>query len=257
MSEPKLIAVATQKGGCGKSTLTVLLASNLHYVLGKNVLVVDCDYPQHSLKTERDRELLDFKENPYLRKLAFDMLTVNHRPAYEILGVEPENALKMTQEYIDGLSDDEIPEYIFFDLPGTINNPDVVDILANVEHIICPIAADPFVIESSLGFCNFIREDFITVNRGRVKTLHVLWNMVDARERSILYKVYDEFMADMGLDVMKTTLPNSVRFRKGGSKGSGRKKLFRSTLLPPDKSLVKGSGIEELVEEFLRITSDS
>lgn len=42
------IALSNQKGGVGKSTMTVLLASYFHYVKGKNVAVIDCDYPQFS-----------------------------------------------------------------------------------------------------------------------------------------------------------------------------------------------------------------
>ncbi|WP_438871575.1 hypothetical protein [Phocaeicola sartorii] len=41
----------------GKSTFTVLLASYFHYLKGYNVLVVDCDYPQHSISTMRDWEV--------------------------------------------------------------------------------------------------------------------------------------------------------------------------------------------------------
>ena len=44
--ETLYIAFSTQKGGAGKTTLTVLAASYLHYVKGLNVAVVDCDYPQ-------------------------------------------------------------------------------------------------------------------------------------------------------------------------------------------------------------------
>ncbi len=40
---PVSIAVCNQKGGVGKSTFTVLLASHLHYTLQRDVLVVDCD----------------------------------------------------------------------------------------------------------------------------------------------------------------------------------------------------------------------
>ena len=42
------ISICNQKGGIGKSTFTMLLASHLHYTLGYDVLVIDCDYPQWS-----------------------------------------------------------------------------------------------------------------------------------------------------------------------------------------------------------------
>ena len=47
------IALSNQKGGVGKSTMTVLLASYFHYVMGKRVAVVDCDYPQFSIQSLR------------------------------------------------------------------------------------------------------------------------------------------------------------------------------------------------------------
>ena len=42
--EPLFVALSNQKGGVGKSTLTILLASYFHYRKGKNVLA-------HHLKT--------------------------------------------------------------------------------------------------------------------------------------------------------------------------------------------------------------
>ena len=47
--ETLLVAFSTQKGGAGKTTLTVLTASYFHYVKGMNVAVIDCDYPQFSI----------------------------------------------------------------------------------------------------------------------------------------------------------------------------------------------------------------
>lgn len=41
MKEATYVAISTQKGGAGKTTLTVLVASYLHYVKGYNVAVVD------------------------------------------------------------------------------------------------------------------------------------------------------------------------------------------------------------------------
>ena len=46
--DPLFVALSNRKGGVGKSEFTVLPASYFHYLNGYNVLVVDCDYPQHS-----------------------------------------------------------------------------------------------------------------------------------------------------------------------------------------------------------------
>ena len=47
---PASIAVCNQKGGVGKSTFTVLLASYLHYTLRHDVHVVDCDYQSSDMR---------------------------------------------------------------------------------------------------------------------------------------------------------------------------------------------------------------
>ena len=52
----KYVAFSTQKGGAGKTTFTVLVASFLHYVRGYNVAVIDCDYPQCSIVEMRKRD---------------------------------------------------------------------------------------------------------------------------------------------------------------------------------------------------------
>ena len=43
--ETSYVAFSTQKGGVGKTTFTVLVASYLYYLKGYSVAVVDCDYP--------------------------------------------------------------------------------------------------------------------------------------------------------------------------------------------------------------------
>ena len=40
--ETLYVAFSTQKGGVGKTTFTVLVASYLYYLKGYNVAVVDC-----------------------------------------------------------------------------------------------------------------------------------------------------------------------------------------------------------------------
>ena len=54
---PLFVALSNPKGGMEKSTFTVLLASYFHCLNGYNVLVVNCDYPQHSISAMRDKEV--------------------------------------------------------------------------------------------------------------------------------------------------------------------------------------------------------
>ena len=61
------IAFASQKGGVGKTAFTVLTAGILRYQRGYNVVVVDCDPPQHSIGLMRDRDLECVKENDSLK----------------------------------------------------------------------------------------------------------------------------------------------------------------------------------------------
>ena len=58
-----LVAVASQKGGVGKSVFTVLLASVLHYRKDVRVAVVGCDSPQHSIALMRERDMENVMKN--------------------------------------------------------------------------------------------------------------------------------------------------------------------------------------------------
>lgn len=69
--ETLLVAFSTQKGGAGKTTLTVLMASYFYYVKGMDVVVVDCDYPQYSIKDMRERDIKNIERNPRLKKTVF------------------------------------------------------------------------------------------------------------------------------------------------------------------------------------------
>ena len=64
---PLFVALSNPKGGMEKSTFTVLLASYFHCLNGYNVLVVNCDYPQHSISAMRDKEVGNIEKNVHLR----------------------------------------------------------------------------------------------------------------------------------------------------------------------------------------------
>lgn len=84
MMESASISICNQKGGVGKSSLTVLLASYLHYTLGHDVLVMDCDYPQWSVHAQRERELSVLENSKYYKLMLirqFKATAVNSGPS--------------------------------------------------------------------------------------------------------------------------------------------------------------------------------
>ncbi len=168
---------------------------------------------------------------------------------YPIVESRPETAIEKAKAFI-GM--ETPPDIIFFDLPGTVNNPGVINTVATMDYVFCPITADRVVAESSLNFATVVNESLMTTAQSNLKGLYLLWNMVDGREKTNLYDVYEKVAGRVGLNVMKTYIPDSKRFRRE-SEEEGERPAFRSTVMPPDRSLIKGSNIEMLAGEMLKL----
>ncbi len=246
--EPKYVAFATQKGGAGKTTLTVLVASYLHYVKGYEVAVIDCDYPQHSIHQMRERNFQMVEGDEYYKGMAYEqIMRLGGKKFYHVIDSSPEEALADARN----LEEQWDFDFIFFDLPGTINSMGVTQTLLNVDYIISPISADRVVLESTLNYLLALREQIKKIGQTHIKGIYLLWNMVDGREKSELYEVYEAVIAELGFPLLKTFIPDSKRFRR--EQTIGHKALFRSTLFPADKSLIKGSHLDALIDELLEI----
>jgi cellulose biosynthesis protein BcsQ len=247
--ETLFVAFSTQKGGMGKTAVTVLTASYLHYVRGYHVAVIDCDFPQHSIVYERKRDGELIVKDAYFKRTAYKMYKSLGIKAYPVKGSTPENAIQDAQALIDN-SPKEF-DVIFFDLPGTLNSGGVIKTLAAMNYIFTPVSADRFVLESTLQYATLLNEKLISVGKGHIRGLHLFWNMVDGREKTPLYEACESAIGELGLQIMKTSLPNSIRFRKEMSEDKNT--IFRSTLFPADKSLLKGSNVDELANEICQI----
>ena len=97
---PILVAFSNQKGGVGKSTVTAVLASYFNYVKGLKVAVVDCDYPQFSIKALRSRDTQNVEKNVNLQRMLCGQFDRTGKKAYPVLacvpGKELETALPLT-----------------------------------------------------------------------------------------------------------------------------------------------------------------
>ena len=247
--KPLFIAFSSQKGGVGKSTFTALVASTMHYRLGYNVAVFDADFPQHSLMKMKVRDLVMVMENETLKKLAYRQFTTINKKAYPIMQYKADNVLEAAHQFVNASL---IPlDAVFFDLPGTVNTPGILQALSGMHHIFTPITADRLVMESTLIFTQLLQDVIMKKGETFIETINLFWNQVDGRESTPLYGVYNQLIEQLGLSLMQSQVKNSTRFRKEGEADS--KAVFRSTLMPPDERLMKACQLNLFIQEFLKI----
>ena len=160
-----------------------------------------------------------------------------------------DSVLEAAQEFVNATF---IPvDVIFFDLPGTVNTPGILNALAGMHHIFTPIAADRVVMESTLIFTQLLQDVIMKKGETSIETIHLFWNQVDGRESTPLYAVYNQLIEQLGLSLMQSQIKNSTRFRKESEADS--KTVFRSTVMPPDERLMKACQLNLFIEEFLKI----
>lgn len=249
---PRLIAFSTQKGGVGKTTFTVIAASYLHYSRGYNVLLVDCDFPQHSIQQmrRRDSELLD--RSQALHEAAIEQFSRIQKPTYSILCAKPQECVDDAIQFID--DNDYEFDFVLFDLAGTFNNDGIIKALSKLDYIFTPISADNVSLSSTISFATVVKENIVDVEDANIKQIYLFWNQVDGRERTPLYEQYERVIKNLGVPMMRTIIPNKIRFKRELSLENNI--VFRSTIFPPTRALLKGTNFAELMDEVIDITNN-
>ncbi|WP_276499885.1 ParA family protein [Pontibacter litorisediminis] len=130
------IVIANQKGGVGKSTSCVLLANYLTLEKNEEVVLFDLDMQETVFsKWERDRELYD------------------NESLYEVLKMELEEYPRYAAD-IAALKDQT---QVIIDMPGRLDDDAILAVLKDADLIICPMAYERSVFESSHVFARVAR----------------------------------------------------------------------------------------------------
>lgn len=245
MKQTLLVAMSNQKGGVGKSTVTILLAGYLYYVKGKNVAVVDCDTLQHSVSHMRKRDMQTVEKTDEYKQMMMVQWEKIQKKAYSVIESTPAEARRKIDELMEASPELDI---ILVDLPGSLSSEGVFKTIINMDYVLTPIVADRIVMQSTMSFATAVL-DYLKGKTGiPLKDFYFMWNKVDRRASTEVYDAYNKILDRLNLNVLKTVLPESRRFDKELSmKG---KPFFRSTLFPPPAKMLKGSCIDELAEEL-------
>lgn len=249
MSDTIYVAFATQKGGAGKSTLTTLVASYLYYREGIEVAAVDCDTTQHTLKVYREHDLVVTKENAYLKKTLHKFYQEFKKRPYEILLTSPAEAISVAEDWVNKGNN---PKVIFFDITGTINNVDIVKLIAQMDYVFVPISTETGDMTSSVSFANNVLNRMVTTGKTNIKEMRLVWNKINSREKTRLCEIVDRYAATLGISSLDSVLVKSTKFEKDGHI-VGQTGIFRSTMIAPDKRMLKGTNLPELVDEIRQI----
>ncbi len=245
----QFISFANQKGGVGKSSLTALMASYLHYLTKLNVAIIDADYPQYSIYNARKRDMDLWEKDNYFKNLAYNQFKALNKTAYQVIISTPDKAISTAREFI--ASSSKRVDIILFDLPGTVQSQGVLTTLSCMDHVFVPLVSDRLVLESSLAFAKTLNEMFVAKETIRLKNVFLFWNQVDARENNHLYEVYNKMMHEGKFNLLNSKIADTKRFRK--EIVQEKKLIFRSTLFPASRQFTKSTGIENLFLEILKI----
>ena len=249
MKKETFIAFCNQKGGIGKSALTILAASTLRYSHGLNVLVVDCDYPQHSIAELREREknaIMGDDAYKAMLQRQFERLKVK---SYPILRTTPDKAIDEVRHFLDSTNDNY--DVVLFDLPGTINTNGVLFTMSSMDYLFVPMRADRLVMQSTINFARIIHDRFVGNPATNIKDLFLFWNMEDRREKTNLYDLYENLLAKMGLKIFSSRVQMRSKFSRELADADGI--VYRSTLFRSEPLFIRESGFADLMDEVCTI----
>jgi chromosome partitioning protein len=231
----RVLTVANQKGGVGKTTTTVNVAAALAQN-GLRVLVVDLD-PQGNASTAlgvpHQAEvpsiydvLVDSKPIADVVQLCPDVEGLSCVPAtIDLAGAEIELVALVAREmrlqrairaYLEGLSDDTRPDYVLIDCPPSLGLL-TVNAFVGADEVFIPIQCEYYALEGLSQLLKNI-ELIRTHLNPRLHVSTILLTMYDGRTR-LSAQVADEVRSHFGAQTLRTTVPRSVRISEAPSHG--------------------------------------
>jgi chromosome partitioning protein len=231
---PRIIAMANQKGGVGKTTTAINLGTALA-AIGERVLIVDLD-PQGNASTglgidrrRRDHSTYDVLTGDATLRQAMVTTAVPRlqiaTSTMDLAGLELEIGAQTDRAYrlrdaIDALNN-ELPHgagvtYVLIDCPPSLNLL-TVNAMAASDAILVPLQCEFFALEGLSQLLQTVEQVRATLNPGL--TIHgIVMTMFDARN-NLSNQVVADVRQFMGEKVYDTMIPRNVRISEAPSHG--------------------------------------
>ena len=221
-----IIAVLNQKGGVGKTTTVINLASYLAQA-GKRVVIVDADPQGNStsgIGIDKNTIPLTLYDGLLRKKNSSDILTMT---THKNITVMPSNAnlagaeVELTtvhgrefalKELLNGI----LADYIIIDCPPSLGLL-TINALCSADKVLIPVQTEYYALEGITQLLQIVQKVQKSANP-KLSILGVLLTMYDQRT-TLSKQVQDELSNHFGDLLFKTVIPRNIRLAEAPSHG--------------------------------------
>jgi chromosome partitioning protein len=251
----KIIAIANQKGGVGKTTTAVNLGAALAES-GKRILVVDLDPQANATSSFGLQEVEDISlYEPLLGEASISEKILPTRreglflvPAdLDMAGAEVEiarmpNHLTRLAETLKPLHTDQTFDFVFLDCPPSLGIL-MSNALAAADELLTPIQCEYFALEGLVKIVRLIEQVLDSGANERLELGGIVMTMFDSRT-NLSQQVVADVRKHFGERVYETVIPRSVRLSEAPS--------FGKSILEYASSGAAAQAYRALAREFMK-----
>ena len=251
----RVIAIANQKGGVGKTTTSVNLGCALAQ-RGERILLIDLD-PQGNATSSFGLQELD-GESLYDPLVGNGSITDKVLPTrldnmfiipadLDLAGAEIEIArmdshLTRLSETLAPLRDDNAFDFVLLDCPPSLGIL-MTNALAAADELLTPIQCEFFALEGLVKIVRVIEQIRNSGANDRVEIAGIVMTMFDSRT-NLSAQVVAEVREHFGERVYETVIPRTVRLSEAPS--------FGKSIFEYDANGVGARAYRALADEFIR-----